>query len=174
MKTILYMTLTANGYFAQADKTHAIPKEILGDLSKSVGITGNIINGRRTYLMGRQSYDLLRRQAAQKNLAIEVVIVSDVPLEDKGICVVGSPQEALEHLDQKGLGTALVAGGGQLDSAFLSQGLVDEIYLNILPTMANNGGVLATTGGLEADLLLLGTTKLSDNILQLHYRVARQ
>lgn len=174
MKTILYMTLTANGYFAQADEAHAIPKEILGNLSQLLVKIGNIINGRRTYLMGRQSYDLLRRQAAQEGLAIEVVIVSDVPLEAEGICVVRSPQEALEHLGQKGVGTAVVAGGGQLDSAFLSQGLIDEIYLNILPTMPNNGGVLATTNGFEAGLQLLGTTKLSDNILQLHYEVTRQ
>lgn len=146
MKTILYMTLTANRSFAQADEAHTIPKEILGNLSQLVVKTGNVIDGRRTYLMGRQSYDLLRRQAAQEGLAVEVVIVSDVPLQAEGICVVGSPQQALEHLGQKGISRALVAGEGQLDSAFLSQGLVDELYLNILPAVTNTGTVLATRG----------------------------
>lgn len=57
MKTILYMTLTANGYFAQADETRPITKEILDDFRQFVGKSGNLISGRRTY-------DLMRDRIA--------------------------------------------------------------------------------------------------------------
>ncbi|MBI1881723.1 MAG: dihydrofolate reductase family protein [Chloroflexi bacterium] len=165
MKTILYMTLTANGYFAQADETHPIPKEILDNFRQFVGKTGNLING-------RQTYDLMRDRIAQGGFSgIEVVIVSHSPLQAEGVSPAASPHEALQHLDQKGFDTALVGGGAQLDSAFLSQGLVDEIYLNVEPIIVSKGIMLVTGEGFEASLQLIGAVKLSDNIIQLHYRV---
>jgi riboflavin biosynthesis pyrimidine reductase len=102
---------------------------------------------------------------------VELVIVSHVPLPADSISFAASPREALQHLDQKGFDTALVGGGAQLDSAFLSQGLVDEIYLNLEPIMVNKGMMLAVGEGSGVSLQLIGTTKLGDNISQLHYRV---
>lgn len=165
MKTILYMTLTANGFFGQADETHPIRKEILDNFRQSVGKIGNLIIGRRTY-------DLMRDQNAQGGFSgIKVVIVSHSPLQAEGVSVAASPHEALQHLEQKGFDTALVGGGAQLDSAFLSQGLVDEIFLNLEPFAVNKGIMLVMGEGSEANLQLIGTAKLSDNIIQLHYRV---
>src|SRR5262245_38630218 len=104
MKTILYMTLTANGYFAQADETHPIPKEILDNFRQFVGKTGNLINGRRTY-------ELIRARIAQGIFSgIELVIVSHSLRQTEGVSLATSPQEALQHLDQKGFDTALVGG----------------------------------------------------------------
>ena len=88
----------------------------------------------------------------------------------EGARVTASPQEALHHLERKGFETALVGGGAELDSAFLSQGLVDEIFLNIEPVMMNGGSFLAMDGAAEARLRLDGTARLGD-VVQLHYRV---
>ncbi len=105
MKTILYMSLTANGYFAQPDQTHPIPKEVLNNFTQFVGKTGNLIIGKRTY-------DLMRDRIAQGGFSgIEVVIVSHSAFQSNGIGVAPSPHEALEYLERKGFDTALVGGG---------------------------------------------------------------
>lgn len=54
--------------------------------------------------------------------------------------------------------------GGQLDSAFLSQGLVDEIYLNVEPILVSQGIMLDKGEDFAANLQLIGTVKLSDNL----------
>lgn len=165
MKTILYMTLTASGYVAQADEAHPTPKEILADFRQFVVKNGNLINGRRTF-------DLMRDRIAQESFSdIEVVIVSRRSLQAEGVSVATSPHEALQHLGRKGFDTALVGGGAQLDSSFLSQGLVDEIYLNVEPAIMSKGLRLVTREDFEASLALLDTTELSDSTIQLHYAV---
>jgi dihydrofolate reductase len=119
-----------------------------------------------------RTYDLVRAQNAQAVFSgIEVVILSRSALQAEGISVAASPQEALQHLDQKGFDTALVGGGAQLDSSFLAQGLVDEIYLNVEPVIVNNGIMLFMAEDFEVSLQLIDTAKLSDDIIQLHYRV---
>lgn len=41
--------------------------------------------------------------------------------------------QALQKLEQAGLKTALVAGGGKMDAVALESGKIDEIYLDIEP-----------------------------------------
>ena len=167
MKTILYMTLTATGQFVQADEAHPIPQEILADFGRLVGKTGNLIVGRRTY-------DLMHAQLAGGGFSgIEVVVVSHAPLQAEGVSVAGTPREAVRHLEQKGFESALVGGGALLDGAFLSQGPVDEIYLNVEPRLASRGGILAAEGLLSTTLRLMGTAHLTDDIVQLHYGADR-
>lgn len=165
MNAILYMTLTANGRIFQPDERHSIPKEILGNFGQLLSKTGNLINGRRTF-------ELMRDQNARSRFSgIEVVVVSHTPLLAEGYQVAGSPREALNYLAQKGFETAIVGGGAQLDYAFLSHGMVDELYLNIEPIIANKGIPLVADEGFETSLHLIDTAKLSDDIIQLHYTV---
>lgn len=167
MKAVLYLSLTANGYVAQPDESHPVPKEILGNFVQLIGKIGNLINGRRTY-------ELMHEQTAHGGFhGIELVVVSHSLPQADGIHVATSPLEALHYLEQKGFDTALLGGGAQLDSSFLSQGLIDEIYLNIEPIICNKGIALALNERFEASLEIINWTKLSENIVQLHYRMKK-
>jgi dihydrofolate reductase len=161
MKTILYMTLTANGRIAQANGSHPVPKEILGDFIRIAGRVGNLIVGSRTYGLMR---DIASRPGLPK---IKLVVVTHAHSKS-GVATAGSPQEALSFLEHEGFDAGLVGGGAQLDSSFLSQGLVDEIYVNIEPSVSK-GNLCAVSDGFEAELRLDGTTRLSDCVVQLHY-----
>src|SRR4029077_20321974 len=122
MNVILYVSLTSNGYLAQPDETHSIPKEIMADFKQLTQKTGNLINGIRTYELARAGgmLDSLSK--------VDYVVVSNEQFEAEGAKVVASPEEALQYLEQKGFSTVLVGGGAGLDSSFLYQGLVNEIY----------------------------------------------
>jgi len=161
MRTILYLSLTANGGFAQASEARPIPREILADFVGIASKMGNLIVGSRTY-------DMMRGLASRPGFSnIKLVVVSHARCES-GVATAASPQEALHFLEREGFDVGLVGGGAQLDSSFLSQGLVDEVYLNIEPSLSR-GNLCALSGGFEGELRLTGTTKLSDSVIQLHY-----
>ncbi|MGO9412513.1 MAG: dihydrofolate reductase family protein [Spirochaetia bacterium] len=167
MKTVLYMSLNASGQIAQPDEKHPILREILGDFFQHVLKAGNVVVGRRTY-------ELMTRQASEGGAAeIETVVVSHSSFEGKAVEAVSTPQEALRYLAQKGFETALVGGGAQLDSSFLSEGLVDVIVLNVEPFATARGTFLGVARGFDADLHLVGTAKLSDDIVQIKYEVRK-
>ena len=161
MRTILYLTLTANGGLAQTSEARPIPREILADFVGIASKVGNLIVGSRTY-------DVMRGLASRPGFPnIKLVVVSHARSES-GVATASSPKEALHFLEREGFDAGLVGGGAQLDSSFLSQGLVDEIYLNIEPSLSG-GNLWPISDGFEAELRLAGTTKLSDNVIQLHY-----
>jgi dihydrofolate reductase len=167
MNTILYVSLTANGYVVQPDEGHPIPKEILAHFRQVVQQTGNLINGRHTY-------ELARAGGALDALAhVAYVVVSHEPWTAEGVEVVASPEAALQYLEHRGFRTALVGGGAGLDAAFLSQSLVDEVYLNVEPSLTGAGLTIPGASGAHVALSLIETARLSDSIVQMHYVVSR-
>ena len=143
----------------------SLPKEVLNNLAERVGKIGNLIVGRRTY-------ELLGELPISQMTGVDRVVISHSLLNYNGVSAVASPVEALSHLKQRGFDIAFVGGGAQLASAFLSQGLVDEIYLNIYP-LVSKGRTFAISENLETNLELVGVDKLSNDIVQMHYRVRR-
>ena len=77
--------------------------------------------------------------------------------------------EALNILKQKGFDTALVGGGAQLVNTCLSQGLVDEIYINVYP-LVSKGATFAMSEN-QANLELIDVNKLTE---QRHRTIALQ
>jgi dihydrofolate reductase len=123
----------------------------------------------------RRTYEQKRGGVSRDAFSnIELVIVSHSPFQAGGPKIVVSPREALHHLERRSFDTALVGGGAQLDSSFLAQGLVDEIYLNIYPAVVSKGINLALGGSVETGLQLIDSFKPVNNIIQLHYRVEKE
>jgi dihydrofolate reductase len=170
MKIVHYMGLMANGCYSVVDESNqsgsinldeALPKEVMANWAEHVQKIGNLIIGRRTY-------ELFPTHTP----GIETIVLSHSPLKNDGASVVASPTEALDLLEKKGFDTALVGGGAQLVKSFLSQGLVDELYINIYP-LISKGSTLALSENFQASLELIGVDKLSADIVQVHYRVRR-
>lgn len=163
MKVLLNMTLSLNGLVAQHHEGHPIPKEVVDDLGRLVARTGNLVVGRRTF-EGMGSYWL-----SQKGVEIVVVSNSTLPATER-LTVVKSPHQAIEHLEGRGSSEILVGGGAQLYSSFLSLGIVDEIYLNVSPTVQSKGLPVKADGEFYFGFRLAQVTKLTEDIVQLHYK----
>jgi dihydrofolate reductase len=166
MKVILYMAISADGMIANSnDDASWISKEEWDSYSLTVRNAGCVIVGRRTY-------HILTSQPEFSELAdVKVVVVSSEnfnTLSSKHV-VVHSPKEALECL--KDFPEIIVAGGGILNAAFMSENLVDEIYLDIEPVVIGKGIPLFQGKQFEQQLQLIGTKQLSKNEIQLHYSV---
>lgn len=60
-----------------------------------------------------------------------------------------------------------------LNTAFIEQNLVDEIFLDIEPIILGHGIPLFRNGQFETTLKLLGQSNLSADEIQLHYKVMK-
>ncbi len=169
MKVILYMAITVNGFIAKEDDDASfISKEEWDSYSAMVRTAGNVILGHRTY-------DIITKQPEFKEFEnVKVVIVSNKSFEPLGKkhSIAGSPKEALGLLSN--FENVVVAGGAILNGSFLKDDLVDEIYLDIEPIILSQGISLVNGSDFEKRLKLLGTKKIAENEIQLHYQVIKK
>jgi dihydrofolate reductase len=167
MKTILWATLTANGNYAQSSPEHPPKKEALDDFVTQVQVAGNFIVGRRTF-------EGMQASGGNPFGEVDIVVVSQSVTAIPGVKVVGSPQEALNYLQEKGHPTALVGAGADLHNAFLGQGLVDELIFNVAPVLEGKGfNLLLDQDHYQyQDVQLLDFKSLGGGVVQLHYAVS--
>ena len=168
MKVILYMASTLNGFIAKTnDDTSWISKEEWNSYSGIVRANGNLIIGHRTY-------EIITKQPEFSEFKdVKVVIISHKKFKTlaSNHLVASSPVEALKQL--KDFENVIVAGGGILNASFLSEDLVDEIYVDIEPILLGKGVPLFNGADFDKQLKLLGTKKISDDEVQLHYQVIK-
>ncbi len=168
MKVILYMAMTANGFIAnQDDDTGFISKEEWDNYIEIVRNAGNVIIGQRTY-------EIITKQPEFKQLENAKIIVlsrQDFKTLNQNHLTAKSPKEALALV--KDFEEVIVAGGGSTNTSFLEENLIDEIYLDVEPTIFGEGIPLFAAGNFEKKLELIEVNNISDNEVQLHYRVKK-
>ena len=67
----------------------------------------------------------------------------------------------------------MVCGGGELNSSFMKENLVDEMYIDIEPLVFGKGIKVFADAVFEKKLELIETKKFSPNEIQLHYKVKK-
>ena len=172
MKVTLYMAMTANGMIAKADDdTSWVSATEWKSFSRAINRAGNMIIGRRTFEIMEKGgqFAVLEK--------VKVMVTThrtglrssnpNVTFTDR------SPRDILTFLRKQGFKEALVAGGGKLNSSFIKEGLINEIYLDIEPIVLGKGIRLFNEADFESKLKLLGTKELSSNEMQLHYKVLK-
>lgn len=172
MNVILYMAMTVNGKIAGSDDdTSWTSKEDWNGFRAMCKKVGNAIIGRRTY-------DMVKKEGTQLNGIVTVVLTHETNLlsmsYSRTIFTEKSPVDVLAMLAKKGFKEALVCGGGILNTAFLKEGLIDEMYIDIEPLILGRGIPLFADEDIAPRLKLLEVKTLSNNqTIQLHYQVLK-
>lgn len=165
------MAMTVNGYIAKEnDETGFVSDIEWNNFQKIAKDIGNMIVGSRTYKI------MVEKEEFNKLCNVRVVIVSDntdIKIISNNHSIATSPQDALTTLEKEGYRSALVAGGATLNSSFMAKNLINEIYLDVEPIAFGKGIKLFKDNDFEAKLKLLSTKKLSDDEIQLHYKVQK-
>ena len=176
MKTILWATLSANGNYARASAAHPPKPEATADFAAHALAHGNFIVGRRTFeaFQAQPARAGADGSAAPNPFASTTIVVVSTTLAVPNVARAATPEAALAALRERGHTTALLAGGEKLHNAFLQRDLVDELLLNVVPTLEDEGLKILLPKGNRRDLLLLGTKQLAAGIVQLHYALQRR
>ncbi len=169
MKTILWAALTANGNYAQSSREHPPKMEALADFAAQAKAAGNFIVGRRTF-------EGMPAIGGTSRGDVDIVVLSRSAQDLPGVTCVTTPQAALTYLRSKGHTTALLAAGADLHNAFLSQGLVDEVIVDVVPVLEGKGlNLLLDTDRYQyKDVQLVDFKPLGGGVVQLRYSLAQE
>ncbi len=161
------MAQTVNGYIAKENDETPWSKPIWGSYYK-------IANQFKAIILGRRTYEIMKQvnEFSKINNPF-VVVLSNEAKQYSEVPFVSSPQEAVKLLKSKNFKEVLVGGGSKLNASFMKAGLIDEIILDIEPLILGKGIKLFADEDFEVKLKLIKTNKLSDNIIQLHYKIKK-
>lgn len=162
------MAMTLNGNIANQDDTADwISGEEWDSYSSAVRSVGNLIIGRRTY-------NILTKQPEFSELKdVNIVVVSEKGIETiaGNHHVANFPKHALDLF--KNEERVVVAGGSILNTSFLREELVDEVYVDVEPVILGLGIPFSQREDFYTKLEYIGIKKLSENTIQLHYKVVK-
>ena len=131
------------------------------------------LQGIRTVVMGRGTYDFIAREPAPWAYGDKrVLVVTSQPISDpKGPMEVRADVDALiAELRTLDDGDVWMLGGGRLQMAFLERGALDEIEIYVIPEMLGGGRPLFPATGFTASPTLVSAQSMPKGCVRLHYR----
>lgn len=171
MKTILYMGISVNGAIARSDFTV--------DWNSEEGWKSFYAHGKDVgnFVMGGNTFRVAVGDGTFPFEGAINVVMTHRPVEnvwgDRAIFTDKSPKEVLAMLEERDFKTALLIGGGELNSSFAKENLIDEVYLDIEPLAFGKGIPVFDSTEFEMNLRLRGIKNLNQNTVQLHYEVIK-
>lgn len=124
-------------------------------------------------IMGRNTYETIGRPLKDR---LNVIMTRDLAGRESEPGVLewtsDSPVEIIESLAKRGYEKVALCGGASVYSVFLSQGLVDDLYLTLEPVLFGQGIPLGS-GFERIDLELEDSVPLGEQSVLLHYRVKK-
>lgn len=161
------MAQTLDGKIAKnkshkANWTSSEDKKEFIKLTKEAGV---IIMGNSTYktigapLKNRLNCILTRNTKDKENIKGELEYFEDI-------------KELLKSLENRGYKEAILCGGAEINSLFIKNNLISEIYITIEPKIFGNGINLFSETDLDIDLELIEIKKMNNSCI-LKYKVKK-
>ena len=171
MHVVLSMAMSIDGVIATANGS----EDFLSHrnwiaFSELVAEHGAFIVGRKTYEIVQNWKDGYNFDSFPGALKIVISKRNDYQLTP-GFELAASPKQALEICSDRGFSSCIVTGGGEINAAFLSAKLVNEVIVHIEPVIVGDGIRIFGSGFVPQRLALTATKDIGDGILQLRYRV---
>jgi len=172
MKVISYMAITPNGFIARKnDDTSFVTGRDFREFTALTKRVGNVIIGMRTYVICKAAGQLPFSDA------LHVVMTRGYSRDSRSknmLFTSKSPAEIIRMLKGMGFKTALVGGGAHVGASFMKAGLIDELYLDVMPAIFCVGVPLFAEASFEYKLKMLGSRRVSKNEVLLRYRVVKR
>ena len=169
MKTIVLMAISVDGFVAGAhDDTSFVS-------STEWGAYFSLAKNCDAIIIGRKTYDVTSKKEFVSGVSY-FVITHRAPQTKKVPNAVfwhGSAKLLIQELRESGAKKILVAGGGQTNSLFLNEKLVDEIIVDVEGNLLEQGTKLFSRLVRKVDLKLLRVKKMGKNTVRLHYTVKK-
>ena len=176
-KTILYMATSLDGYVA-GPHDEVDWMDIYGDVEygfKDFLVTvGAIIMGRRTYDLGVE-----KQWFSQYDYKSPIVVVSSnrptTPSRDAGFAFVTGIEAAHTLAKEKaGRKNIYIFGGANIAQQYLQAGLLDEMYIGLVPIILGDGIRLFERVGKRMKLGLIDVKRFEKDLAVVHYSVLKE
>ncbi|MBI4180882.1 MAG: dihydrofolate reductase [Chloroflexi bacterium] len=168
---MVYIAASLDGYIARADddiswlETYNTTGEDYGyaEFVKNVGVV----------VMGARTYEQSLRHPERMIVGIKNYVLSNrpmsVPHNVEAEFYKGALGELVNKIKRETSKDIFVVGGGQVVSAFLNAGLVDELLQFVVPILLKIGSSLYPALDKEIGLRLMEVVPYKTGIVKLHY-----
>ncbi len=166
MKVVLYPAITLDGFIAKTDgdSDWVTDGDLFEEKAQELGCV----------IVGKSTFDQFRGEIFPiENTVTYVVTHSKISDVDDIHYVQGTAQYILDRIERDGHKNVLNAGGGEVNGLFASEGLLDEIIVDIYPLAFGEGIKLFGSYSIDLKLELLSSNQLKDGIIQNHYKVIK-
>ena len=169
MKTTLFLSVSIDGMIADKQGIPMFPEGAWEEWCSLVNDTGNVIAGRSSFEQVNNP-----EMGAALHPKHKIVLSSkELDLNGTGWEQAASPKEALTILKDANVEEAIIGGGRAVAHAFMREGLVDNIVMDLHP-IAFGEGIPMFGDAIEVpQLKLLESKSLNEDTLRLRYEVIR-
>ncbi len=177
-KTILYMATSFDGYVAGPhDEVDWMDKysDVEYGFKDFLATVGAIIMGRRTYDLGVE-----KQWFSQYDYKSPIVVVSSnrpaTPSKDADFTFVTEGIEAAHILakEKAGRKNIYIFGGANIAQQYLQAGLIEEIYIGLVPIILGGGKRLFENVIKRINLSLIDLERFDKGLVMVHYLVLDQ
>ena len=171
MKVILYMAISINGLITRGKSdSDWVDKADWEEFNK-------VVIGSGVMVMGSETFKQFADDFPYKG-ALNVVMTKKPSLLKKKIngalFTNSSPKDVVSKLSKDGFKQIALIGGMRLNTSFIRESLVDEVYVDIHPYLIGNGlRIFGEIKELFCKLELIELKKLDNNLVLLHYKVIK-
>lgn len=165
MKVVLVMAMTADGKISRnplepVDWTGREDKKAFVRITRDAGVV----------IMGARTFETIQRPLpGRKNIVMtrDTTRTSDHP---DLVFTSRSPAKILESLEKEGADTAALIGGAVINTLFLQEDLIDEIYVTLVPRLFGKGLAMFNRE-FDRKMTLVDLVRLDEDAVLLHYAV---
>ncbi|HEX6223449.1 MAG TPA: dihydrofolate reductase family protein [Chryseolinea sp.] len=169
MKITVYLAASANGMISnQRNVPDWLSDEYSAGFMEQTQKAKAVIMGKTTYNILAPDYLPLKDEGALVVLTRDAVAR---PAQSNVIFTDKNPKSIVAMLEAQGYSQAVIIGGTETVSAFMNDGLVDEIVLVIEPVLFGSGLPLLRGVDQEYKMSLLDVRKLNEHTVQLKYKI---
>ena len=167
MKVILIMALTIDGKIARdadhfPDWTGREDKLMFKETTQKAGVV----------VMGSKTYDAIGKPLPNRKNIVLTRKKTRWSVQGNLVFTGRTPAELLADLEKEGFQTVVLAGGSKINTLFIREGLIDEMYITFSPKIFGTGLSLFTEQ-LSLDLKLIDFKKLGSDEIFTRYRVIK-
>ena len=166
MKVIIYAVPTFNGIIAKHDENDY---DFISDKAWSIYLKE--LKSAGVFVMGRRTYEASLRSGAFPYDCLNIVMTSK-KIENKwGDNVVFTsldPKQVIDLLKKRDLKNIFITGG-HLNTSFTKAGLVDEVWVHLMPKVITGGVNLFEGEDFECSFKLLSVQNTGDGEVLLKY-----
>jgi dihydrofolate reductase len=169
-KVILYIAMSLDGYIATPDnglEFLSLVEEKDQDYSYK-----DFVNTVDTVIVGRKSYDKVLSMGLEyphTDKDLYIITRTARPTVGSTTFYSGDLKELVSDLKRKEGKDIYVDGGAEIANVMLSENLIDEFYISVIPILLGNGISLFNNSRPQVRLKLISTKSYNKGLVQLHY-----
>jgi len=169
MKVILYMAISVNGYITNGDDDSDWVSDV--DWHQF----DQILRESKIMVMGKRTYEYFGDDFPCEG-ALNVVMTHDTELlkkeaTKKALFTDKSPQELISYCQDQGYSQLMLIGGQTLNTSFLQENLIDEVWLSVHPIFIGKGKRVVEETPFFKDLVFQESKILDEGLVQLRYKL---